>query len=143
MHIYLDSVDLTAIPEKGEDEVFENNGQHSEGETLFQAKRVNFVSHDDSLEENNYIEAFQETEEKQEKKRGPVKYCRTSTRPAPGTVKNLLSGFQNESNGSKQKKDFKESEEKKEKKGEPTKYSRSSTRPAPGTVKQLMTEFQK
>ena len=62
---------------------------------MLPVKRVHFDSSANISGEDDYFDAFKETETKPEKKRGPAKYSRSSTRPAPGTVKKLMTKFQN------------------------------------------------
>ena len=62
---------------------------------MLPVKRVNFDSSADLAGEYDYIDAFKETEAKPEQKREPAKYSRSSTRPAPGTVKKMMKKFQN------------------------------------------------
>jgi hypothetical protein len=92
--IVLETIDLRAIIEEGHD-FGKDDITQSEQKRLLPVKRVHFDSSAYSSDEDDYIDAFKETEAKPEKKREPAKYSRSSTRPAPGTVKKLMTKFQN------------------------------------------------
>ena len=49
---------------------------------MLPVKRLNFDSSPDISGEDDYFDAFKETEIKPEKKGGPAKYSRSFTRPA-------------------------------------------------------------
>ena len=104
-YIFKESSDLRAIPEEGYDvDVVNDDVNPGEKRDIFPVKRVNFDSSEypiqncspsDSSSGNDSIEAFKETEAIPEKKSEPAKYRRSSTRPAPGSVKKLMIKFQN------------------------------------------------
>ena len=156
LNLFSETIDLEKLMKEGDDEDIanEDNSDSEEEKVELPVKRVNFGSSEknsqnytqeasaDTSDEDDFIAAFNESEDTfdeviKEKKKEPTKYSRTSSRPAPGTVK-LLKASLGVFNGSEDT--F--NEVTKEKKKETSKYRRTSTRPTPGSVKTLMAKLQ-